>query len=150
MSWANDGPATSKPPPRGARSITSMHPQELLAVLVAPSKTRVAVTFDLGDPYMTGPAQWGTYVLAVRSPKGQNRQDLGVRISKTETKAYIFDFDSATQANYDASRVTITPTSISLDFNDATLDRREPRLLTGFSTIEGEDIITNAPVQLLD
>jgi len=127
-----------------------MNPQELLAVHVAPFKTSVSVTFDLGDPYLTGPAQWGAYVLAVRSPDGQNRQDFGVRISKTETKAFIFDFDSATQANYDASRVTITPTSISVDFNDATLDRREPRLLTGFSTVEGENVVTNAPVQLLD
>ncbi|MFB9285774.1 hypothetical protein ACFPRL_34710 [Pseudoclavibacter helvolus] len=127
-----------------------MHPRELLAVLVAPDKDSVSVTFDLGDPFLTGPAEWGTYVLSVQTPDGQNRQHLGVRLSKSETKAFVFDFDSATQANYDASRITITASSISVDFNDTTLDHREPRLLTGFSTIEGNDAVTDAPVQLLD
>lgn len=55
-----------------------------------------------------------------------------VRFSPTQTKAFIFKIKSATQANYDAA---LGVDSIGY--------------MTGFGTVEGEDVSIAVPVRLL-
>lgn len=72
-----------------------------------------------------------------------------MRFSPTETKAFIFDFESATLANYDAAYVDDRGSSVVVEFVDAALGVDSIGSLIGFGTVEGQDISVDVPVQLL-
>ena len=128
--------------------MTASARRELLNALVNVDAAGVTATFDLGGAFdLDVPADWFTYVLEVIDTTGQLR-DFGVRISPTETKAFVFDFQSATQANYDAFHVDDRVTSVVARFPDATLDVRTVRRLRAFGTIEGDDVSSDVPAQI--
>jgi len=130
--------------------MTAPVPRELLNVLVDVDPAGVTATFDLGGPFdLDVPADWFTYGLEVVATDTGQLRHFGVRISPTETKAFVFDFESATQANYDASHITDRGTSIVARFPDASLHADTVRSLKGFGTIEGEDVSAEVPAQLL-
>ncbi|PPG40996.1 hypothetical protein [Rathayibacter sp. AY2B5] len=73
----------------------------------------------------------------------------GVRLSEQETKAFVFEFESATQANYDVTHVTDRGASLVARFPDSSLGVDAIGTVTGFATIEGEDVAAGVPAQLL-
>lgn len=81
----------------------------------------------------------------------QRRSGEAVRcaVLPTETKAFIFEFESATQANYDAAFVDDRGSSVVVKFVDAALGVDSIGSLTGFATVEGEDVSIGVPVQIL-
>jgi hypothetical protein len=60
----------------------------------------------------------------------------------------VFDFNTNTQANYDGSHVDVHESSRVVRFPDATLGLSWSGSLTGFSTVEGDDVMVEAPVQV--
>ena len=129
--------------------MTAPAPRELLNVLVDVDADGVTTTFDLGEPFdLDVPANWFTYLLEVVDVDGQMRQ-FGARISPTETKAFVFDFASSTQANYDGSYVSDRGASVVVRFPDTSLHADQVRSLRGVGTIEGEDVSADVPAQLL-
>ncbi|PPH95176.1 hypothetical protein C5C95_16935 [Rathayibacter sp. AY1B7] len=125
-------------------------PRELLAVHVAVDPSGITATFTLGDPIGPGqPAEWFTYGIELTGADGALVKHFGVRLSDKETKAFVFEFESATQANYDATHVTDRGASLVARFPDSSLGVGTIRSVTGFATIEGEDVAAGVPVQLL-
>jgi hypothetical protein len=125
-------------------------PRELLAVLVHTDTNGITATFHLGeeiDPVVG--AEWFTYGLSVSGSDGATIKHFVARLSLTERKALVFDFESSTQANYDASHVDVHETFVVARFLDASLGLNWDGSLTGFSTIEGDDVTVEAPVQVL-
>jgi hypothetical protein len=124
--------------------------RELLAVLVDVDERSVATTFHLGDAIERGAgADWFTYGLAVAGRDGGATKHFAVRLSGDKRTAFVFDFNSNTQANYDGSHVDVHETSIVARFPDATLGLNWAGSLMGFSTVEGDDVTVEAPVQVL-
>ncbi|MBO0984916.1 hypothetical protein [Rathayibacter sp. SD072] len=124
-------------------------PRELIAVHVAVDAAGITATFTLGDPLeLPQPAEWFTYGIELTGADSATVKHFGVRISEQETKAFVFEFQSATQANYDATHVTDRGASLVARFPDSSLG---VDLIgsVGFATIEGEDIAAGVPVQLL-
>jgi hypothetical protein len=130
--------------------MTTPKPRELLAVFVDVDERSVAATFHLGDLIEKGAeAEWFTYGLAVAGRDGGATKHFAVRLSGEQRTSFVFDFDSNTQANYDGSHVDVHETSIVARFPDATLGLNWAGSLSGFSTIEGDDVTVEAPVQVL-
>jgi len=125
-------------------------PRELLAVHVAVDCSGITATFTLGDPIaMREPAEWFTYGLELTGADGALVKHFGVRLSTAGTKAFVFEFESATQANYDASHIEDRGASLVARFPDSSLGVDAIGTATGFATIEGEDVAAGVPVQLL-
>ncbi|MBF4622605.1 hypothetical protein [Clavibacter sp. VKM Ac-2542] len=125
-------------------------PRELLAVLVDVDERGVAATFHLGERIeLSDGAEWFTYGLAVAGRDGGASKHFAVRLSSDQRSAFVFDFSSNTQANYDGSQVDVLETSVVARFPDASLGLNWAGSLAGFSTIEGDDVTVEAPVQVL-
>jgi hypothetical protein len=119
-------------------------------VLVSVEPSGITVTFDLGEPFdVDVPPDWFTYGLAVGNRDGGLAKHLVARFSPTLTAASVFDFASSTQANYDGSHVDDRGSSVVVRFRDASLAVGAIGSLTGFATVEGEDVALDVPVQLL-
>jgi len=130
--------------------VSTREPRELLAVLVEGDERTVAATVHLGDLIEKGAgAEWFTYGLAVTGRDGGATKHFAVRFSGDQRSAFVFDFDSNTQANYDGSNVDVHETSTVARFPDATLGLNWAGSLSGFSTVEGDDVTVEAPVQVL-
>lgn len=128
----------------------SITPRELINVLVAVEHEGVVATFDLDDPFPALPAaEWFTYGIAVRDDKGALLKHFGVRFSPTQTAAFVFDFPSATQANYDASHIEDGGSGIVVRFPDSSLGLVDAGSVSGFGTVNGTDVSDNVPVQVL-
>jgi hypothetical protein len=132
------------------RGPSTPSPRELLAVLVDVDERGIAATFHLGDRIvLCAGAEWFTYGLAVAGRDGGATKHFAVRLSGDQRSAFVFDFESSTQPNYDGSHVDVHETSIVARFPDATLGLNWAGSLSGFSTIEGDDVTVEAPVQVL-
>jgi hypothetical protein len=130
--------------------MNSPAPRELLAVLVDVDENGIAATFDLGERIELGSgAEWFTYGLAVAGRDGGAATHFAVRLSGDERRAFVFDFDNNTQTDHDGSHVDVHETSIVARFPAAFLRLDLARSLSGFSTVEGDDVTVEAPVQVL-
>ncbi|PPF13689.1 hypothetical protein C5C41_16505 [Rathayibacter sp. AY1E9] len=125
-------------------------PRELLAVHVATDPSGITATFTLGDPLeLPQSVGWLTYAIELTGADGATAKHFGVRLSEQETKAFVFEFESATQANYDATHVTDRGASLVARVPDSSLGVDAIGTVTGFATIEGEDVAAGVAVQLL-
>lgn len=130
---------------------TPTRPRELVNVLVDVDANGIVATFDLGDAFPAEPvAEWFTYGIALGDDSGALVKHFAVRFSPTQTAAFIFDFASSTQANYDASHVDDKGTSVVVRFPDSSLGTDAVESITGFGTANGEDVSVDVPVQLLN
>jgi hypothetical protein len=92
-------------------------PRELLAVLVHTDTRGITATFHLGEEFDPSVgAEWFTYGLAVSGSDRATTKHFIARLSPTERKALVFDFESSTQANYHASHVDVHETSVIAGF----------------------------------
>jgi hypothetical protein len=125
-------------------------PRELLAVHVAVSPTGITATFTLGDSLeLPQPTEWFTYGIELTGADGATVKHFGVRLSEDETKALVFEFESSIQANYDATDVTDLGASLVARSPDSSLGADAIGSVTGFATVEGEDVAAGVPIQLL-
>jgi hypothetical protein len=125
-------------------------PRELVNVLVDVDVDGIVATFDLGDALPAEPvAEWFTYGIALVDESGALVKHFAVRFSPTQTAAFMFDFASATQANYDASHVEDAGSLVIVRFPDSSLGTGTVKSITGFCTVSGEDVSVDVPVQLL-
>lgn len=130
--------------------MTDPTPRVLVNVLVDVDANGIVATFDLGDPFSAEPAaEWFTYGIALVDNSGGLVKHFAVRFSPTQTAAFIFDFASATQANYDATHVDDAGASVVVRFPDSSLGTDNVKSITGFATVNGEDVSVDVPVQLL-
>ncbi|MGA1813095.1 hypothetical protein VH571_11985 [Frondihabitans sp. 4ASC-45] len=130
--------------------MSALTPRELVNVLVDVDANGIVATFDLGDPFPAEPvAERFIYGIALVDQSGALVKHFAVRFDHTKAAAYVHDFASATQANYDASHVDDKGTSIVVRFPDSSLGTDAVKSITGFSTVNGEDVSVDVPVQLL-
>lgn len=94
-------------------------------------------------------AEWFIYGIVFVDQSGARVEHFAVRFEQARTAAYIADFPSATQANYDASHVDDKGTSVVVRFPDSSLGTDAVKSITGFGTVNGEDVSVDVPVQLL-
>lgn len=130
--------------------MTTMTPRELVNVLVEVDARGVVATFDLGEPFPLEPVlESFTYGISLAGEDGVSAKQFGVRFSPTKTAAFIFDFPSATQSNYDATHIDDANTVVVVRFPDSSLGTDAIGTITGFATVNGQDVCWDVPVQLL-
>jgi hypothetical protein len=131
--------------------MTNLTPRELVNVLVEVDANGIVATFDLGDPFPAElVAEWFTYGIVLVGESGGVVKRFAVRFDQKKAAAYVEDFASATQANYDASHVDDKGTSVVVRFPDSSLGTDAVKSITGFGTVNGEDVSVDVPVQLLN
>ncbi len=128
-------------------SMTDKLPREVTSVLVEEGRDSVTVTWGLGEPVSSGFEYFG-YGVDYYGADGNGGKRFGVRFRETTT-AYVWDNASATQANYEADSVTVTPGSIVVHYRDADLGLKEIGTIAAFSQVDGNDQQVDLPVTLL-
>lgn len=123
-------------------------PRTVASVLVEENADSVTVTWGLGDPVETPPLDYFGYGMYYYDPTGNQGKRFGVRLS-SEISAWIFDNESATQANYLADSVTATADAVIVHFHEATLGLQEIGTIAAHAHIEGRDEQLEIPVSLL-
>ncbi|MGC5225440.1 hypothetical protein ACPW96_22985 [Micromonospora sp. DT81.3] len=123
-------------------------PRTVTSVLVEEDADSVKVTWGLGDPVETPTPEYFGYGMFYYDPAGNGGKRFGVRFS-TEITAWIFDNETATQANYLADSVTATTDAVVVHFNDATLGLLQIGTIAAYAHIEGRDEQLEIPVSLL-
>jgi hypothetical protein len=123
--------------------------RELLKTLVQVEVDTVTVTYALGKE-VPGAVEWASYGVKLFGPGGVGGKEFGVRFGPDKVSAYIFDFPSATQSNYDATCVDASESSIVVRFRDASLGIPSVGSSSGWSAVNGKDSATDVPVVVLD
>lgn len=116
------------------------------SVLVEEQPDSVTVTWDLGDP-VPGSAGYFGYGVDYYGVDGNGGKRFGVRFDG-KTSAYVFEWSSATQANYEADSVTVEPDRVVAFYRDASLGLSEIGIIKAFSHLNDVDIQTDLPVAL--
>lgn len=73
-------------------------PRTVTSVLAEAGTDTITVTWGLGEPRIASDIEFFGYGLKYYDPTGNGGERLGVRFGETVT-AWVFDNDSATQAN---------------------------------------------------
>lgn len=107
----------------------------------------VTVTWGLGEP-ASGPVEYFGYAVNYHGPDGNGGKRFGVRFHEKVT-AYVFDYVSATQANYTDHAVEIGDDRIVVTYNDATIGMPEIGTIAAFSHSSDEELQLDLPVALL-
>lgn len=123
-------------------------PRTVESVLVEQDPESVTVTWGLGEPVNATAVEYFGYGMYYYDPSGNGGKRFGVRFSRATT-AWVFDNASATQANYDAESVTVTPDSVVVRYRDASLGLDEIGTIGAFAHINGDDEQEEIPVTLL-
>ena len=123
-------------------------PRKLTAVLVEEEANDIIVTWGLGEPTAGRPQYYG-YGLAYYGPDGNGGKILGVRVSKTEVTAFMFDNASATQANYTEDAVTLREDAVVVRFRDASIGLDAVGVISAYSHINGVDRETGVQVSMV-
>jgi len=123
-------------------------PRTVTSVLAEVGTDIITVTWGLGEPGKASDIEFFGYGLYYYDPTGNGGKRLGVRFGEAVT-AWIFDNASATQANYDASSVSVTDDAVVAHFNDASLGLGEEGTILAYAHINGRDTQTDLPVTLL-
>jgi hypothetical protein len=136
----SSNPENARTPRAAPRTVTS--------VLVEEDSQLVTVTWGLGDPVGADGAEYFGYGLYYFDPSGSGGKRFGVRFSES-TSAWVFDNESATQANYDADSVTIADDSVIVHFRDASIGLQAVGTIAAYAHIDGRDEQVDIPVTLL-
>jgi len=122
-------------------------PRAVKSVLVEEAAGTVTVTWGLGD-VVAESAEYFGYGMDYYGTDGNGGKRFGVRFG-SEVTAHVFEWSSATQANYAADCVTVLPDSIVVSYPDAGIDLEAVGTIKAFSHINGDDAQTDIPVVLL-
>lgn len=125
----------------------ALTPRHLTSVVMEEGDGHVIVTFGLGAELTAG--EYFGYAVDCYGTDGNGGKRFGVRLSPTEVKAYVFDWQSATQANYEADSVQITDDTIVATYRDASIGLDQVGTIKAFSHMGSDDADTDVPVTLL-
>ncbi|WP_123939234.1 hypothetical protein [Curtobacterium sp. PhB137] len=125
----------------------ALTPRHLTSVVMEEGDGQVIVTFGLGAELTAG--EYFGYAVDYYGTDGNGGKRFGVRLSPTEVKAYVFDWESATQANYAADTVHVTDEAIVATYRDASIGVDEVGTIKAFSHMGSDDADTDVAVTLL-
>ncbi len=128
--------------------MTTPTPRTVTSVLAEVRADSVTVTWGLGEPVEVGDVEFFGYGIYYYDPSGNGGKRLGVRFGD-EITAWVFDNASATQANYEASSVTVTDEAVTVHFNDASLGLDAVGTIEAYAHVNGHDTQVELPVTLL-
>lgn len=126
----------------------SLVPRVVKSVLVVQENNSVVVTWGLGEPVTTSPVEYFGYGVDYFGVDGNGGKRFAVRFQE-EPYAYVFEWSSATQANYDADAVTVGSDVIVVRYDDASIGLTEVGRIQAFSHVNGDDRQWDLPVGLL-
>jgi hypothetical protein len=124
-----------------------LRPRYVTSVLVEEGDGTVTVTWGLGD-VVPGAVEYFGYEVDYFGPDGNGGKRFGVRFHG-KVSAHVFEWSSATQANYEADSVTATDESVVVFYRDADLGLPEIGTIKACSHLNGNDVQTDLPVTLL-
>jgi hypothetical protein len=122
-------------------------PRLVTSVLVEEAPDGVTVTWGLGDS-IPGDVEFFGYGVDYYDANASNGKRFGVRFG-SEPTAHVFEWSSATQANYTADSIAVTGDSIVVFYVDASIGVDELGQIEAFSHLNGQDVQTGLPVTLL-
>jgi hypothetical protein len=125
----------------------ALTPRHLTSVVMEEGDGQVIVTFGLGAELTAG--EYFGYAVDYYGPDGTGGKRFGVRLSETEVNAYVFDWQSATQANYEADAVHTTDNAIVAKYRDASIGLDQVGTIKAFSHMGSDDTDTDVPVTML-
>lgn len=123
-------------------------PRKVTSVLVDEDVDSVTVTWGLGDPVEAQRVEYFGYGLLYYDLMGNGGKRFGVRFSASAS-AWVFDNESATQANYEADAIAVTPDAVVVRYNDASLGLDEIGTIAVYAHVNGDDAQVDLPVALL-
>lgn len=107
----------------------------------------VTVTWGLGD-VVSGPVEYFGYGVDYFGVDGNGGKRFGVRFHERVT-GHVFEWASATQANYEPDSITASEDRIVAVYRDASIGLDEVGTITAFSHVNGKDVQTDLEVTLL-
>jgi hypothetical protein len=126
----------------------SLVPRVVKSVLVVEANNAVVVTWGLGEPVTTSPVEYFGYGVDYFDVDGNGGKRFAVRFHE-KPSASVFEWSSATQANYEADAVTVGSDVIVVRYNDASIGLTEVGTIHAYSHVNGEDGQVDLPVALL-
>jgi hypothetical protein len=126
----------------------SLVPRVVKSVLVVEANNAVVVTWGLGEPVTTSPVEHFGYGVDYFGVDGNGGKRFAVSFHE-EPSAYVFEWSSATQANYEADAVTVGSDVIQIRYDDARIGLTEVGRIQAFSRVDGDDRQWDLPVALL-
>ncbi|MCU1507635.1 MAG: hypothetical protein JWP05_2604 [Microbacteriaceae bacterium] len=125
-----------------------LFPRHVTSVLVEESDNSVTVTWGLGGVVATEGVEYFGYAVDYYGVDGNGGKRFGVRFHE-KTSAYVFEWASATQANYEGDCVSISSGSIVVHYRDADIGLQQVGTIRAFSHVNGGDSQLDLPVTLL-
>lgn len=122
-------------------------PCYITSVLVEEHGGTVTVSWGFGDE-IPGDVEYFGYGVDYFGPDGNGGKRFGVRFGE-QPSAHVFEWSSATQANYDASSVMPIESGLVVTYRDASIGLPEVGTIRAFSHVNGEDVQTDVPVTLV-
>lgn len=105
------------------------------------------MTWGLGD-IIPGDVEYFGYGVDYYGPDGNGGKRFGVRFHD-EPSAHVFEWSSASQANYGPDSVTHDGDRLGVVYRDASIGLPEVGTIRAFSHINGHDMQTELAVGLL-
>jgi hypothetical protein len=125
-----------------------IRPRHVTAVLMEETKDAVTITWGLGRGAPTDAVEYFGYVVDYHGVDGNSGKRFGVRFHE-KVSAYVFDWVSAKQANYEADCVTIGEDVIIVHYRDADIGLEQVGEIHAFSHVNGADVQLDLPVTLV-
>lgn len=122
-------------------------PRYVTSVLVEEGDGTVTVTWGLGD-VMPGDVEYFGYGVDYFGVDGNGGKRFDVHFHERAT-AGVFEWSSATNANYEPDSITVHDDRIVVFYRDASIGLREVGTIYAFSHLNGEDVQTRLPVTLM-
>lgn len=122
-------------------------PRFVRSVMVEETADDVIVTWTLGDPVPAESVEYFGYGVDYYGADGNGGKRLGVQFH-SKTSAFVLDWSSATQANYEAESVTLADGLMIVHYRDADIGVSDVGLIQAFSHVNGDDMQTKLPVTL--
>lgn len=123
-------------------------PRVVTSVLVEEADNSVVVTWGLGETVATTGVEYFGYGVDYFGVDGNGGKRFGVRFHE-KTSAHVFEWSSATQANYEADAVSVEEDRIVVRYRDASIGLTQVGEIHAFSHVNGADSQLDLPVSLL-
>lgn len=127
--------------------MTQPPPRYVTSVLVEEGQGSVTVTWGVGD-VIPGDVEYFGYGVDYFGLDGNGGKRFGVRFHE-KPSAHVFEWSSATQANYEPDNIDYDGDRLVVFYRDADIGLPDVGTIRGFSHLNGADVQTRLPVTLL-